>query len=271
MAKPIDLTGRVFGYWTVISKAQEPEKYKGTHQQWWLCRCKCGKESIRKGGQLLYAERKGIFQSCNSCAAKLAETTHGLSKTPEYKIWISMVERCTLPTAQAYKRYGARGITISDDWMKFENFLRDMGKRPFKGASLDRIDNNKGYSKENCRWTTPKVQNRNKRDNVWLEYNGKRQTLSQWAEETGLSVSLIRQRIKLHGYSIEAALTKPVRGCRFNEYKNAKKYPYKKEAHTLKEWSQRFGMNLDTLRSRIERGWSIDQALETPVRQIKHG
>lgn len=261
MSKAIDLTGRVFGYWTVISKTQEPEKFKGTHQQWWLCRCKCGKESIRKGGQLLYAERKGIFQSCNSCAARLADTTHGLSKTPEYKIWISMVERCTLPTAQAYKHYGARGITVSDDWMKFENFLRDMGERPFKGASLDRIDNNKGYSKENCRWTTPKVQNRNKRDNVWIEYNGKRQTLSQWAEETGLSQQLIRQRIKIYGYTVEEALTHPVYGKRFNQRSDAEKLKYNGQERTIKEWSQIYGQNSLTIASRLRRGWPVEEAI----------
>lgn len=260
MSSPIDLTGRKFGLWTVICKAEEPKKYKGTRQQWWLCRCQCGKESVRKGGQLLYAERKGIFQSCNSCAAIKAQTTHGLSKTPEYKIWISMVERCTSPKNQVYQSYGARGITVSDDWMSFESFLRDMGKRPFKGASIDRIDNDKGYCKENCRWTTPKVQNRNKRDNVWLELNGKRKTLSQWSEETGLSASLIRQRINIHGYSVEEALTKPVFSTR-HRYSNARLFNFQGQEKTLKEWSKERNIKLTTLRSRIRRGWSIETAL----------
>lgn len=88
--------------------------------------------------------------------------THRLSGVVEYSVWKNIRQRCLNPTSQAYSKYGARGITISDEWLSFENFYKDMGSRPSNDYSIDRIDNNGNYEKGNCRWATTTQQNRNK-------------------------------------------------------------------------------------------------------------
>lgn len=96
-----------------------------------------------------------------------------------------MLARCYNPNNHAYSDYGGRGIVVDESWHTFENFYTDMGVAP-EGLSLDRINNNKGYSKENCRWATPKEQGNNKRFNVIIEYEGRVQNITQWAEELGV-------------------------------------------------------------------------------------
>ncbi len=108
-----------------------------------------------------------------------------------------------------YKYYGERGISYDPRWEKFENFYADMGDRP-AGMTIDRIDNNKGYSKENCRWATLKEQANNTSRNHKIKFQGKTQTLTQWAEEVGINRRTIGARLKL-GWSVERTLTSPVR------------------------------------------------------------
>lgn len=130
--------------------------------------------------------------------------THGMRFTREYNIWDGMKKRCFSPACASYKNYGAKGITVCDKWMKFEGFFEDMGLS--NGLCLDRIDNNKGYSKENCRWVSYTENNRNKKNNILVE--GK--TLSEWSEITGLSTAVISYRIKRMGMSPEAAVKTPL-------------------------------------------------------------
>ena len=127
-----------------------------------------------------------------------------MRNTREYKIWGHMKRRCSNPKAINYSNYGGRGITVCEEWMNFEAFFRDMGLS--NGLQLDRINNSLGYSKENCRWVTPTINNRNKRGNVL--FDGK--TLSQWAEETGISKSVISYRIHRMGMSLEEAVKTPL-------------------------------------------------------------
>jgi hypothetical protein len=137
--------------------------------------------------------------------------THGHASGPKksetYIIWRNMKRRCCNPIDSAYSRYGERGITLCEKWMRFEGFLEDMGVRP-NGLTLDRRDNGKGYSKENCKWSTYKEQARNTRSNVYYELNGVRLQLVQWAEKTGIRKTTIWARIK-SGWSIAEALTTP--------------------------------------------------------------
>jgi len=120
-----------------------------------------------------------------------------------------MVERCTNTNNKDYKYYGSRGITVCKRWMKFENFLADMGESSM-GYQIDRIKNNHGYYKENCRWVTSKNNNRNRRDNRLETLNGKTQCIAAWAEEIGINKNTILWRLN-HGWSVEKTLMTPTR------------------------------------------------------------
>lgn len=128
----------------------------------WLFLCDCGKEKLAFKGNVV----RGLTGSCGCLRAKntrAMKVTHGASKTKVYRAWRHMKSRCGNPNVERFVHYGGRGITVCDEWTcSFERFLSDMGLPPTDGHTLDRIDPNKGYSKDNCRWATKTEQARNK-------------------------------------------------------------------------------------------------------------
>ncbi len=133
--------------------------------------------------------------------------------TPTYRTWKSIVYRCYNKNASNYYRYGGRGITVCDEWRHkfgFPKFLEDMGSRPSSKHSIDRINNNGPYSKENCRWATTEEQSNNKRTTIYIEYNEKRLTMKEWSKITGITYSALEQRRRA-GWSISRMLDKPLR------------------------------------------------------------
>lgn len=120
---------------------------------------------------------------------------HGCSGTATYNSWADMIKRCTNPKNRKWPRYGGRGIKISRRWMKFENFLADMGERPV-GTTIDRIDNDKNYSKDNCRWATPKQQGNNTSTNWYVDFEGQRMTVQQAADKLGIKGATLRARLR---------------------------------------------------------------------------
>lgn len=124
---------------------------------------------------------------------------------PTYVSWKNMKQRCSLPSSANYLRYGAIGITYDKFWDSYDNFLNDMGKRP-DGMTLDRIDLNKGYNKENCRWATPAQQQANRKNCMRLTYNGITQTAAEWSRSLGLAKGAVWNRIKA-GWPVEKAVT----------------------------------------------------------------
>lgn len=138
---------------------------------------------------------------------------HGLKNHRLHSVWSDMLGRCHSVTNRAYKDYGARGITVCKEWREdFMSFFMWAMKEGYrKGLSLDRIDNNKGYSPMNCRWVTMKEQSNNRRSNHLLTFNGKTQTMQQWADETGINYWTIRDRLARCHWSVEKTLTQPVR------------------------------------------------------------
>lgn len=136
---------------------------------------------------------------------------HGASTTPEYNAWRAIKQRCHNPNSRYYKWYGERGIAICERWRdSFQNFLEDMGERPSDKHTLDRIDTDKGYSPDNCRWATRKEQSNNLRKNIPITYQGRTQTISEWADELGFKYFNLYNRICRYGWTVERAFTEPL-------------------------------------------------------------
>lgn len=190
------LEGQKFGRLLVVKKMNND---KWRHSRW-LCKCDCGKEKIILG----YNLQDGHTKSCGCLSRENSvqcNTKHGHGKRGEesktYGSWKGMIERCLNPNRPDYHCYGGRGITIYQRWRKFENFLEDMGEAP-EGYQIDRIDNDGNYCKENCKWSTRKEQNRNRRDNTLLTYDGKTQCLAALAEELDINYNTLCSRIALY-------------------------------------------------------------------------
>lgn len=142
-------------------------------------------------------------------AAKVANTKHGLRDSTEMQIWSDMKRRCHSPHRKDFKNYGGRGITVCAEWREsFDAFYRDMGPRP-KGCTLDRKDNDRGYSPDNCQWSPQKLQDRNKRTNVFYDFRGERLTLGEIAGRVGLHVGTIRSRLG-RGWTLDRAASEPL-------------------------------------------------------------
>ncbi len=192
----IDRTGQVFDRLTVIDRA--PNKNGRTT---WNCKCSCGNTTSVRGEHL----KLGRIRSCG-CHAIEVHTKHGLARTVEYKCWQGMKQRCYNKNVPQYKDYGERGITVCGRWQEsFSNFIADMGKKPHKSLTIERVDNNKGYSPDNCVWATRSTQVHNRRNSILFTFNNETHCLKEWAKRLNMSYSTVSNRIK-RGQSIGEAL-----------------------------------------------------------------
>lgn len=201
-------SGKRFGRWVVLGPA--PSVLRGKNRRSASkVRCDCGTTSIRENGRL----KKGETESCG-CTKSHGHTSRRLQssdrrQSPEYVCWFSMRTRCHRPDHKQYSDYGGRGITVCDRWRwSFKAFLADMGLRPSSAHSIDRIDNNKGYYKENCRWATRQEQSANKRSNRLFTFYGKTMPLARWSRVSCVPRATICTRLET-GWRVQDAFWTP--------------------------------------------------------------
>jgi hypothetical protein len=188
-----DFIGKKYSRWTVLEHVGSDEKFRRIVR----VMCDCGTERTVRMSELTY----GRSQSCgcyNREVISRACTKHGVSHTsPLYKTWSAMKQRCYNPKQTAYKHYGGRGIYVCDEWRedfaKFEKWCQENGYK--KGLEIDRIDNDRGYSAENCRWVTRRENMKNTRRNILVTYGGETKAVSDWCEQYELPHNVVTRRI----------------------------------------------------------------------------
>jgi hypothetical protein len=266
-----DLTGKVFGRLTVIKRVSPI----GVKHIQWECLCECGKISYPSSTALT----SGRTYSCGCRAIeRIAKVnkTHGQSKTAVYMVWRAMKDRCENPSNWARKYYQDKGITYSEDWKSFENFIRDMGERP-QGMTLERIDNKKGYCKENCKWASRHDQRINQDCNAVYTVNGVSGTLSQVIEGLKLTLSPARVHARIkRGWSVEEAFLIPLSETgkespdrpRKRRFASKRSFTVRGVTAPLSELALLFAPTLSyaTVSARVKLGWDIEKALFTPLR-----
>lgn len=202
-----DLALRVFGRLTATNQAEK----RGRNRMYWLCRCSCGREKW----VIADALKSGATKSCGCLNDEVRRSlVHGESArdggaaSPTYNSWHSMKQRCTNPSDDRFSQYGGRGITVCERWMKFDNFLADMGEKPPR-MSIDRIDNNGNYQPDNCRWANAAVQSRNTSRNRFFTFQGETLCLDDWSRKLNIPHTTLHTRLRK--WPVERALTEPVR------------------------------------------------------------
>lgn len=220
MGKLIDLTGQRFGRLTVIERV-ENDKWGAAR---WLCRCGCGNEKI----VLAHNLKCGNVRSCGCLSKEIApergrhsrigerSKIHGDFGTRLYRIWAAMKRRCYNPHAAYYEDYGMRGITVCDEWLDYGPFKEwALSAGYCEGMSIERVEVDAGYSPENCIWIPLNEQNRNKRNTIRMEYQGRIYTIKEMAAMTGLSERTIAGRYE-RGWSVEKILSTPKQKNQYN-------------------------------------------------------
>lgn len=191
------------GRLTVIEFQRDPRR---PQHPVYLCRCDCGQTAKVARANMARTHSCG----CIKREMLQAKATHGMSSSPEYHTWADIKARCSRPKRREFGAYGGRGITVCLRWIdSFENFYADMGPRPSRKHSIDRIDANGNYEPNNCRWATAKEQRINQRRVTLHTFNGVTGTLKDLAKHAGISYTAVRQRIHSLKWTLDKALTKP--------------------------------------------------------------
>lgn len=202
--RAINLIGSVFGRLTVLERCGN---MKGSAA--WLCLCECGKKKVVNG----YYLSKGVTRSCGCLALEHSKKfsqlnkSHSMSGTRIYMVWASMLRRCNNKNTKSYINYGGRGIKVCERWLEFSNFYEDMGL-PGEGMTLERVDNDRGYSPDNCRWATRLEQASNKRtakNSRVVIWGGVKRRVLDLAREYGVPYSTVMTRLS-RGWGMERAL-----------------------------------------------------------------
>ena len=252
----IDRTGQRYGSLTAVSPVK---RGRVIH---WECRCDCGNVTYPTSATL----GNGSSMSCGCSRktdafranAKAKKTKHGYFGTPEYGVWGGIVDRCENPNSKGWDNYGGRGIRVDPVWR--DNpvaFIESMGPRPTPKHSVERLDVNGPYAPNNCVWATQEEQSNNKRNNVILTFEGKTQTMAQWARELGISQGALRDRLKVR--DVEGALN-------FAPVERGTKVEFNGESKLIREWAEELGFSRRGLMKRLK-VMSIEEAFTKPKRE----
>ena len=190
----------------------------------------------------------------------MTKTTHGMSKTPEYRAWLHMKDRCFNPNSKDYPNWGGRGITVCDRWLNSKHFLVDMGLKPTPKHSIDRIDNDGDYCPDNCKWATQTEQTNNRRYNRLITIDDVTLTIAQWENKMNYCENVIRSRLE-RGWSDYDAVMTPVETDRLITIEN--------KTYTISQWTEEKGYGRTVIHDRLKLGWSEFDAVMTPVRHRK--
>jgi len=251
-----DLTNKRFNYLKVLYRINYTGKYV-----YWMCVCDCGSLTKVDGSSLV----GGRAKSCGCLRRELAARkfkTHGHSSdgkiTRTYTIWTRMKSRCNNKNNKlVYHRYGGRGIKVCERWENsFENFLKDMGDAPDE-MTIERIDNDRGYSPDNCKWATRQEQANNTSSNKYYDYNGESLTIAQISRIVGINRITITTRLR-RGISFSDAVA--------NKTKTKRLFTHDGMTMGIREWAEYLGIKRRALDSRLNRGWSVEKTLTTPIR-----
>lgn len=212
MYMTLRIEGQRFGRLTVVERID----IKTTSSFKWRCLCDCGNETIVIGPKLI----NGHTSSCGCLLNERrgsSSITHGLRKSAEYMIWCGIKSRCLNENSQAYERYGGRGISMDPEWIEsFSKFYSDVGPRPGPEYSIDRKDNNLGYTPGNCHWVTDTEQCNNRRSNKMIEYLGETKSMADWSRHLGVGYIALSKRLRA-GRTMEEAVNFKNRRYRENK------------------------------------------------------
>jgi hypothetical protein len=250
------LSGKRFGDIDVLYRTDYENK-----KIMWLCVCDCGSITKVASNDLISGHTKSC--GCGKIKSLIKRaTTHGHSSngtiTKSYRRWLKIKNRCHNENDKDYKYYGGRGIKVCERWAKFENFYSDMGDVP-DGMTIEREDNDKGYSPDNCKWATPMEQANNRRSNTFYTYENQTLTFAQWCRRNGIKPETVDSRMR-KGMSFEDAITKQIKKPALHTYNGI--------TATAMEWSNKTGIPKKVISNRIGRGWSTEDALTKPLRAI---
>lgn len=249
----LDISGQKFGKLTAIKCVE-----KANYTSKWLCKCDCGNDKITRIDSLL----SGRCRSCG-CLNQNRKCKHGGAKNGKterlYHVWQDMKNRCYNKNIKHFDRYGGRGITVCEEWLrdygKFREWAINNGydeNANHGECTLDRINNNIGYSPENCRWVSMSIQDNNRSTNKYYEYSGESHTISDWCRKLGLNCRLVESRIE-RGWTFIEAITVEKNPCR--------KYEHNGELHSLPEWANILNIPYNTLYCRLYRGHTFEEAI----------
>lgn len=257
-----NLVGQKFGRLVVLRREGSDKHQKST----WFCECECGNTKVVSRQCLKIGKTKscGCLDKEHREAFVRQNTKHGKTDTVEFYTWKRLFQRCYNKNSEYYYLYGGKGIGVCDRWNpkkggSFQNFYDDMGLRPKDLTSIERIDSNKNYSPENCRWANYKEQSRNTSQNNKLTINGETKVLSDWVKVSPVTKGTIVHRINKLGWDNHSAVfTSPSN----NKGRKPKIIQYKNNPYTIPELCRKYKIPETTFRRWYNRGMSIDEIIK---------